>query len=96
MGLKVEILVRVHGLPVNRDIQIAIFSSPEKHVKERECHIFFMLHSELDGWPYPVEMARSSAVEPFLRMQKVSSTYLFHNMGLAGIVSSASSSKNSM
>ncbi len=33
---------------------------------------------------------------PFLTMQKVSSTYLFHNTGLTGADFKASSSKNSM
>ena len=53
MGLKVEILVRVSGLPVDRD---AILSSPEQRVKEGECPIF-LLHSELNGQPDPVEMS---------------------------------------
>ena len=56
MGLEVEILVRMHGLPLDRDIQAAILSPPKWRVKEWECPIFFLLHSELDGWPDPVEM----------------------------------------
>ena len=53
MGLKVEILVHVHGLPADRGIQTATLSSSDKRVEERVFPIFFLLHSELDGWPDP-------------------------------------------
>ena len=65
----------------------------------RKCQFFptlFLLHSELDGRLTPLRWCRSSSVEPFLRIQKVSSTYLFHSLGLISAVSSTSSSKNSM
>ena len=41
-----EILVCVHELPVDRDIQAAILSSPEWRVEEREFPIFFLLIAE--------------------------------------------------
>ena len=45
--MMVEILVCVHGLPVDKHIQATILSSPGEHIKDGECPIFFLLHSEL-------------------------------------------------
>ena len=39
---------------------------------------------------------KSPSTSPFLKMQHVSSTYRFHNLGLEGADSRASSSKNSL
>ena len=50
--------------------------------------IKFTVEQEEDG-TLPLRWCRTSSVEPFLRMQKVSSTYLFHSLGLVGAISSA-------
>ena len=89
MKLEVEILVRVCGLPVDRLPSSLLLSCVSRNGSVPSfCHstVNLMVFLTLLRW------CRSSSVEPLLRMQKVSSTYLLHSLGLVGAVSSASSS----
>ena len=96
MGIKVEILVHVRGLPVDRNVQAAILSPPECMSRNGSVLSSSCATVNLMVGLTPLRWWRSSSVDPFLRMQKVSSTYLFHSLGLVGAISSASSSKNSV
>ena len=49
--LEEEVLVCVHGLSVDRDVQAAILSFSEQRVEKGECSVFFLLHRKFDGQP---------------------------------------------
>ena len=97
MGPEVQVPVRVRGLPVDSDIQVAIIFPLEHGVEKGEAPFLLHFHSELDGWPHTVEVAQESFHCALLHdAAGVSSTYLFQSRGLVGADLSASSSKNSM
>ena len=77
---------------VDSDLQTSILPPSGQCVQERKGPIFFQCHSELDGRPNPVQVVEEFFCFAFLRMQKISSTYLFQSLGLDGAVSSAKSS----
>ena len=60
MGPEVQVPVRVCGLPVDSDIQVAIIFPLEQGVKKGEAPFLLHFHSELDGWPHTVEVAQES------------------------------------
>ena len=49
VGLEVQVVVSVGGLPVDSDVQAAVLLLSEKDVQEWEHSIFLYLQSELDG-----------------------------------------------
>ena len=55
VGLEVQVVVGVGGLPVDSDVQAAILLL-EKGVREWEHSIFLYLESELDGGSHTVEV----------------------------------------
>ena len=60
MGPEVQVLVCVHGLPVDSDFQVAIIFPLEQGVEKGEAPFLLHFHSELDGWPHTVEVAQES------------------------------------
>ena len=53
-------MVSVGGLPVDSDVQAAVFLLSEKGVQEWEHPIFLYLESELDGESHTVEVIQES------------------------------------
>ena len=49
VGLEVQVVVSVGGLPVDNDVQATILSPPKKGVQECEHSILLYLDGELDG-----------------------------------------------
>ena len=63
VGLEFQVLIRVCGLPVNRNVQAA------------EASLKLHFHSEFDGWSHINEVAQESYTVPFFMIQQVLSTY---------------------
>ena len=59
VGLEVQVVVSVGGLPVDSDVQATILL-PEKSVQEWESSIFLYLDGELHGGSHAVEVIQES------------------------------------
>ena len=60
MEPEVQVPVRVRGLPVDSDIQVAVIFPLEQDVEKGEAPFLLHFHSELDEWPHTVEVAQES------------------------------------
>ena len=66
VGLEVQVVVGVGGLPVDRDVQATILLPLEKGVQEWEHSILLYLDSELNGVLHSVEVIQESFCHVFL------------------------------
>ena len=92
---EVQVSVRVCGLRVDSNIQVAILSPLKQGVEGRPPSFSTSIVNLMDGLTL-LRGSRSPSTVPFFTIQQVSSTCLFQSRGFAGADLSASSSKNSM